>query len=384
MLATIVAVAVVAHELVDGLPWPAAFMLGAIVAPTDPVAALATFRRLGVPERVRLLVEGESMINDATALVAFRIALAAAIGGTFGVADAGAGPRRSPRSRGIAVGLAAGWLEVHVLRSSTTGRWRSCSRCCPPTAPTSRRRSSPSRACSPPWSAACTSAGTRTRPSTPTRGSAAIAFWEVLVFVLNALLFILLGLQFPAIIDERAPGDSFGTLRSPALAIAAVIVAAGWSRVRRRSRARPTAGASGSSSAGAACAARSRSRPRCRCPRPSPAAADPSFVTFVVILVTLVGQGLTLPALLRSYACAASAPWSPDEAIARLEAAQSALDRLDELEDEGGVTEEQLRRLRELYRARFRACQAVLGGGDQDGATDVREPAGATATCGAS
>ena len=100
---------------------------------------------------------------------------------------------------------------------------------------------------------------------------------------------------------------------------------------------------------------------------------DILFVTVVVILVTLVGKGLTLPALLRFLALQGERPWSPDEAITRLETAQSALDRLDELEDEGAVSEEQLRRMRELYRARFRACQAVLGGGEQDGLADVRE-----------
>ena len=84
------------------------------------------------------------------------------------------------------------------------------------------------------------------------------------------------------------------------------------------------------------------------------------------MLVTLVGQGLTLPALLRALGVRGERPWSPDEAIARLETAQAALDRLDELEDEG-ASEELLRRLRELYRARFRACQAVLGGESDDG-----------------
>ena len=97
------------------------------------------------------------------------------------------------------------------------------------------------------------------------------------------------------------------------------------------------------------------------------------FVTVVVILVTLVGQGLTLPALLRALKLQGDRPWTPDEAIARLETAQSALDRIDELEDEGGASEEQLRRMRELYRARFRACQAVLGGGEQDADADVRD-----------
>jgi CPA1 family monovalent cation:H+ antiporter len=86
------------------------------------------------------------------------------------------------------------------------------------------------------------------------------------------------------------------------------------------------------------------------------------FLTFVVILVTLLGQGLTLPALIRALRLPDARAWSPEEAIARLEAAQSALDRLDELEEEDRIAEEPLRRLRDLYRARFRQCVAVLGG----------------------
>lgn len=85
------------------------------------------------------------------------------------------------------------------------------------------------------------------------------------------------------------------------------------------------------------------------------------FVTVVVILVTLVGQGLTFAPLLKLLRLDGERPWSAGEAIARLEAAQNAPDRLDELEDEG-ATEELLRRMRELYRARFARCQAVIGG----------------------
>ena len=93
VLVTMAAVAVAAHALVDGLSWPAAFMLGAVVAPTDAVAAVATFASVRVPERVRLLVQGESLINDATGLTAFRVALAAA-----GVEGVLAGPARSASS----------------------------------------------------------------------------------------------------------------------------------------------------------------------------------------------------------------------------------------------------------------------------------------------
>jgi len=90
------------------------------------------------------------------------------------------------------------------------------------------------------------------------------------------------------------------------------------------------------------------------------------FVTVGVIAVALVGQGLTLGPLMRRLGIEGVRDWSPDEAIARLEAAQAALDRLDELEREERISEERLRRMRELYRARFRRCMAVIGGdGDE-------------------
>src|ERR687896_2328464 len=85
---TACAVAVVAHELIDGLPWAAAFALGAVVAPTDPLAATEIVRRLGAPRRLTTLIEGESLINDGTALTIYRFAVAAAVGGTFSLLDA--------------------------------------------------------------------------------------------------------------------------------------------------------------------------------------------------------------------------------------------------------------------------------------------------------
>ena len=78
VLFTMVLVAVVAHALVPGLSWAAAFTLGAIVGPTDALAATAVFRRLGTPRIIRTLIEGEALFNDATALVAYRAAVIAA------------------------------------------------------------------------------------------------------------------------------------------------------------------------------------------------------------------------------------------------------------------------------------------------------------------
>src|SRR5215210_1608151 len=99
---TAVVVAVTVHALVAGLPWAVCFALGAIVAPTDPVAATEIARRLGVPRRTINVLEGESLINDASALVLYKIAVAAIGTGAFSLAEAGA----------QFVGGAAGGIEI--------------------------------------------------------------------------------------------------------------------------------------------------------------------------------------------------------------------------------------------------------------------------------
>src|SRR3954469_8204625 len=78
---TTAAVAVVAHALVPGMPWPAAIALGAIVAPPDAVAATAVLRPLQPPHRLLTILEGESLLNDASALLVYRLAVGAAAGG---------------------------------------------------------------------------------------------------------------------------------------------------------------------------------------------------------------------------------------------------------------------------------------------------------------
>ncbi|MFL5840353.1 MAG: cation:proton antiporter, partial [Thermoleophilaceae bacterium] len=108
VLLTTFAVALVAHEVI-GMSWPISFVLGAIVSPTDPVAATTILRRLAVPRRLVNVIEGESLVNDATALVAYRVAISAAVGGTFSAVDAGL-EFVGAAAGGIAVGLAVGWL----------------------------------------------------------------------------------------------------------------------------------------------------------------------------------------------------------------------------------------------------------------------------------
>ena len=93
------------------------------------------------------------------------------------------------------------------------------------------------------------------------------------------------------------------------------------------------------------------------------------FLSFALILVTLVGQGLSLPFIIRALKLEEPRRWSDEEAVARMEAAQAALDRLDEIEDEERAGESQLKRLRDLYRGRFRMCAAILGGEDPETAS---------------
>src|SRR5207302_7843239 len=83
VFATALTVAVVAHALIPGIPWSVAIALGAIVAPPDAIAATAIVSRLAVPRQIVTILEGESLLNDATALTIYSIALAVAAGGFF-------------------------------------------------------------------------------------------------------------------------------------------------------------------------------------------------------------------------------------------------------------------------------------------------------------
>jgi len=115
VVASIVAVAVVTHLVVPGLSWAAAFVLGAIVSPTDPTAATAVFRRLGVSERLVTILEGESLVNDGVALVAYRLAVVAVITGSFSLWQ-GSLEFVLVSGGGILIGLALGWVIAQGRR----------------------------------------------------------------------------------------------------------------------------------------------------------------------------------------------------------------------------------------------------------------------------
>ena len=388
-LATMVVVAVVAETVIPSINWAEAFVLGAIVAPTDPVSAIATFERVGISDRVSTLVEGESMVNDAVALVSYKVALVAVVSGAF-TAETVVNDLLLAVVGGVAIGLALAWFTSRALRHLND----------PPLAivlTVLLAYASFALADGVGASgvlAAVTAglySGWRSHEifDADTRLNAQ-AFWRVLIFGLNAILFVLVGLQFPEIL--RRVGDLFsvGEIVGYGLLISATVVAVrmAW-QFLPGSLGRIAEGAGHwspgedwrenaligwSGMRGAVSLAAALALPFELDSGATFASRDLIiYLTVAVIFVTLVGQGLTLPFVVRRLGLGAHEAWSPDEAVARLGAAQAALDRLEEVEAmETGVPDNVLDRLREIYKARFARCVAALQG--EDGGMPIEDP----------
>ncbi|HKN95166.1 MAG TPA: Na+/H+ antiporter, partial [Thermoleophilaceae bacterium] len=223
VLFTMTIVALVAHAVIDGMSWAAAFALGAIVSPTDPLAGGSIMRRLGLPRRIVSAVEGEGLFNDATALVAYRVAVAAAVGATFSLADASLKFLLSAAG-GVAIGLAMAWVlaevrariqdvQVNITISLLSGYAAFI----------------PAQAAGVSGVLAAVTTGiymgfrgpTIISPRTRLQG---FFVWDILDFLLNAALFVLIGLQLRAVLD-RLGGYSVSTLAGYAAAVSAVVIA---------------------------------------------------------------------------------------------------------------------------------------------------------------
>jgi CPA1 family monovalent cation:H+ antiporter len=372
---TTLGVAVVAHAAVPRLSWAGAFTLGAIVSPTDALAATEVARRLSLPRRVVSIIEGESLVNDGMALVLYKFAVAAAVTGAFSLWTASWKLVLNVVG-GIAVGLAVGFVVRQVRRRVDDT----------PTEVAIALLSGylaylPASALDVSGVLAAVTIGVYMGWYTPeltnvqTRLSGN-AFWELLVFLVNALLFALVGFQLRSIasrlpITEKLIGES-------AIVVAAVIaIRFVWvpvftylprllfRRVRERDPYPPWqapvviawAGVRGAVSLAAALAL----------PTNVPQRDTIVFITFAVILFSLVGPVVTLPGVVRLIGIDEDDSAAREDAKARIKAAQAALGRLEELVSEEWVRDDTAERLRGAYRFRTNRFRARYTGDDGDG-----------------
>ena len=365
---TTVMVAAAAHWLI-GLSWPVAFVLGAIVSPPDVVAPLAIARRLGVPRRITAVLEGEGLVNDATALVLFKFALAAALTGAFSLTQA------TLTFAAIVIGetlygLLVGWVMLRLRHWANE-----------PLIEVTLSLLTPFVAFWLPHAVggsgvlATVVAGlyigakgvdlirSKTRLQ-------ALFFWDFVTYLIEGAVFLLTGLQARAVIDglEAMPWTQ---LLFYALAISgvAIVVRFVWvfpatyvprwlsPRLRQREPAPQWqepfliafTGIRGVVSLAAALSI------------PFIISQDQLFpdrdlilfLTFSVIVVTLVLQGPTLPWLVKQLGLVDSGSKETQEraqleAHARVEAARAALDRLEQVAAASGLPPEQIRHMREL------------------------------------
>ena len=354
VLATMAVVARMTHALLPELPLAVCFVLGAIVSPPDAVAVIASTRRLRLPRDMLVVLEGESLVNDAAALVAYQIALGAVVTGTFSIPRAGL-ELLFTGAGGIAIGLAAGWcvgwVRLRMARSALVENTVSLL--------------SPFVAFIPANALGCSGVlavvamglyfgrkGPRVLTA-PTRLQGT-AMWEILTFLLEGLIFILIGLQLPDVLHSLDPG-TLGKLVEVSLAVAGAMIATrivlvylgaylprwldrqwkgekpryppwrhllftGWAGIRGGDSlvialSLPYVASGGS---------------------PFPGRNAVIFITFVVILITLVLQGLTLSPLIKILRIVGGNEESQEERLARSACACAGSSVLDRFEAAGG------------------------------------------------
>jgi CPA1 family monovalent cation:H+ antiporter len=377
VLATTAAVAITAHALFPAMPWAVAVALGAIVSPPDAVAAAAIVSRLPVPRRVIVILEGESLVNDASALILYRSAVAAAVTSVFSwgesivrfFVDAGVG---------VLVGILVGWVVLRVMHWSKDAL-----------AETLLTLAAPYVA----WLAAeaihvsavlsCVAGGIFLRRSfssavTPLSRLQNRNVWDLVVFVLNAAIFLLLGMQSRTLLASLPAGTTPMLVRD-GLVISAVAILlrmvwvpiAGYlprllSRRVRRNEPRPTPRGiflvAWTSMRGIVSLATALALPHTIAGgAPFPYRIEIVVITVCVIGVTLVVQGLTLAPLIRAFHFQPESTHHNEARIARLEATRRGAEVLDDLSREQWVDARDVEWLRSELRDRIRLLEYHAG-----------------------
>ena len=348
VLATAAAVALVAHALVPGLPWAAAWALGAIVGPTDPVAAAAIAEKLKLPRRILTILTGESLVNDGVSLVAYKLAVVAAVSGQFTPLRAG-GEFVWSSLGGVGIGLAVGAVIGWGRRRMDPD----------PTIENTISLLSPFAAYLPAEALhvsgvlAVVAQGLYLGRQGPRFLSAstrlqAQAIWGMVDFLLNSLLFIVVGLQLHSLVG-RVAGQHLPRLLLQVAAVSLSVVtvrlayvfatAYGTRLLNPREGERVLdlpwqqvaitawTGMRGGISLAAALALPLTISGG----TPFPQRDLIVFLTFTVILSTLVVQGLSLPWLITRLGVEDDGEAAQEEAEARRQGGEAGLERLEEV-----------------------------------------------------
>ncbi len=353
VLATMSIVAVVAHALIPGISWPVAFVIGAVVSPPDAVAATSIFQRLGVPHRIVTILEGESLVNDASALIAFRFAVAAVAAGTFSIWDASLQFLLVSVS-GIALGLATGWLMGRVIAWIPEPPLVIATTLISPLGIYMLAETLHASGVLATVAAGLTFSRVQSFILAPEARSGGVMVWNTGILLINCLVVILMGLQVGEILDSLQT-DSLGTLLMQALAISLAVIVARFlwvypaiyipkkmSRQFRNANPLPRHGSlfviSWSGLRGIVSLAAALALPlTLDSGEPFPFREEIVFITFVVIFVTLLGRGLPLPWILRKLDLEDDGKLNSELIGARRLAANAVLDRLAALENDPWV-----------------------------------------------
>jgi monovalent cation/hydrogen antiporter len=372
-----VVIGFVAHKIV-GLPWAAAFVLGAIVSPPDAVAATAITKRLRVPRHIITIIEGESLVNDATALVIYRFAVAAVVTGTFSLALVGL-EFILVSVGGVLVGAIIGWLASQIQRQLDDPPVQTTlSLLTPFAAYLSADKIGVSGVL------AVVTAGLYLGRKAPEIINSRTRFqifpiWEMVVFLLNGLIFILIGLQLPEILESLSGQSLFKLCWQAALLnLTLIFVRIAWIfaakhlpelfRKRNVKRSPPsdwrhTAIVAWTGMRGVDSMAAAMALPLfVSNGSPFPGRDLILFHTFAVILVTLVFQGLSLPFIIRWLRVEDDGVTQKEELQARVRTVQAALVRLNEFK--GKSDDRVLNRLLVEYQNRIHDLELGAKTGD--------------------
>ncbi|HEX3469782.1 MAG TPA: Na+/H+ antiporter, partial [Silvibacterium sp.] len=344
---TVIGVALAAPRVFPGFDWRLGLVLGAIVAPTDAIAATSIARRIGLPARIVDILEGESLINDATGLLALQFATGILVQKRIPTISGGVLTLAWLTAGGVAIGLAIGWIVDHFERRIDDGPIEVTISILVPYAAYLSAQTVHASGVLAVVSCGLFLSRRSARLFSPSVRIGAWSVWQSLTFILNGLVFVLIGLQFPSVrATIRSYSLSTLILYGAIFSALLILLRLAWVFpgahlsywIRRRfshqnetpPEARQVFVVGWTGMRGVVSLAAALALPTLLVDgSPFPHRNMIVYLTFCVILVTLVLQGLTLPPLIRFLGLAGEAGPDCEELDARRIVTQAAVSHLE-------------------------------------------------------